>query len=401
MRTGRLVTRLDLYLFRQLLVGLLAVTIGLTALIWLTQSLRFVQLVVDHGLSPGVFVALTALLVPSFVAVVLPLTTFVVIQFVYQRLAADREITVMRAAGLSDLALARPALVLAALATLAVYALNLWLVPSSLAAFRDYQWEIRNQVAAFLLQDGVFTQVSPNLTVYIRSRAPDGTLHGILIDDARDRSAEATVMARRGRLVQGKSGPKVVLSDGSRQQIDPRTGRLDLLTFRRNVLDLADAGHREASRPPGMNEEGLGALLHPPAFLPAQYRPHWIAEAHKRLATPLTTLSYALIALLSVLTGTFRRHGSVVRPLAAAGVVVVLVALGLGVGDLAARDNAAIWLVWAQATLPALAGFALLAGPELSAFRHTRAWFGPGGIGGGGLSDGGAGHGAPDGASGA
>ena len=131
MRTGRLVTRLDLYLFRQLLVGLLVVTVGLTALIWLTQSLRFVQLVVDHGLSPLVFVTLTALLVPSFVAVVLPLTTFVVIQFVYQRLAADREITVMRAAGLSDLALARPALVLAALATLAGYALNLWLVPSS------------------------------------------------------------------------------------------------------------------------------------------------------------------------------------------------------------------------------------------------------------------------------
>jgi lipopolysaccharide export system permease protein len=270
-----------------------------------------------------------------------------------------------------------------------------------LAAFRDYQWEIRNQVAAFLLQDGVFTQVSPNLTVYIRSRAPDGTLHGILIDDARDRSAEATVMARRGRLVQGKNGPKVVLSDGSRQQIDPRTGRLDLLTFRRNVLDLAEAGHREANRPPGMNEEGLGALLHPPAFLPAQYRPHWIAEAHKRLATPLTTLSYALIALLSVLTGTFRRHGSVVRPLAAAGVVVALVALGLGVGDLAARDNAAIWLVWAQALLPALTGFALLAGPELTAFRHARPRFAPGGLGGGGLPGGGAGHGAPDGASGA
>jgi lipopolysaccharide export system permease protein len=51
MRSGRLVTRLDIYIFRQVLVALLAATGGLTALIWLTQSLRFVELVVNRGLS--------------------------------------------------------------------------------------------------------------------------------------------------------------------------------------------------------------------------------------------------------------------------------------------------------------------------------------------------------------
>ena len=60
------------------------------------------------------FLQLTSLLIPSFVAVILPITTFVVVQFVYQRLAGDRELTVMRAAGLSPWALARPALALGA-----------------------------------------------------------------------------------------------------------------------------------------------------------------------------------------------------------------------------------------------------------------------------------------------
>ncbi len=62
--------------------------------------------------------------------------------------------------------------------------LNLWIVPASLTAFREFQFEIRNRIAAFLLQEGVFTQVSDDLTVYVRSRDPDGTLHGILVDDA-------------------------------------------------------------------------------------------------------------------------------------------------------------------------------------------------------------------------
>ena len=101
MRSRPLVTRLDRYMFYQQLWALIAVTGGLAALIWLTQSLRFVELVVNHGLSIGVFLELTGLLIPSFVAVILPITTFVVIQFIYQRLAGDRELTVMRSAGLS------------------------------------------------------------------------------------------------------------------------------------------------------------------------------------------------------------------------------------------------------------------------------------------------------------
>src|SRR3984957_17579100 len=153
MRSGKLVTRLDRYIFRQLLVALIAVTGGLTALVWLIQSLRFVELVVNHGLSLVAFVELTGLLIPSFVAVMLPITTFVVVQFVYQRLAGDREITVMRAAGLSPLALSRPGLGVATLAALCGFALNLWIVPASLTDFRQFQWEIRNRMAAFLLQE--------------------------------------------------------------------------------------------------------------------------------------------------------------------------------------------------------------------------------------------------------
>ncbi len=175
--------QIDRYILRQLAVALVAVTGALVALIWLTQSLRFVELVVNRGLSLRVFLQLTSLLIPNFVAVILPITTFVVVQFVYQRLAGDRELTVMRAAGLSPLALARPALVLASVAMAACFVLNIWVVPASFASFRQFEFEIRNRVAAFLLQEGVFTPVSDDLVVYVRTRDPDGTLHGIMVDD--------------------------------------------------------------------------------------------------------------------------------------------------------------------------------------------------------------------------
>src|SRR3954447_616036 len=156
MRLGKTISKLDIYIFRQVLLALVVATGGLTALIWLTQSLRFIDLVVNRGLSMSVFLRLTSLLIPSFIAVILPITSYVVIQFVYQRMATDRELTVMRAAGLSPWALARPALAVALLATFAGYGLSLWAVPAATSNFRAFQWEIRNKLAAFLLQDGVF-----------------------------------------------------------------------------------------------------------------------------------------------------------------------------------------------------------------------------------------------------
>src|SRR5271168_4328013 len=118
-----MLTQLDRYILRQLLVSLAAVTTALVALIWLTQSLKFVELVVNRGLSMRVFLELTSLMIPGFTAVILPITTFVVVQFVYQRLAGDRELTVMRAAGLSQWALSRPALLLGGIAMLCCLAL--------------------------------------------------------------------------------------------------------------------------------------------------------------------------------------------------------------------------------------------------------------------------------------
>jgi lipopolysaccharide export system permease protein len=372
MATGKLITRLDRYMFRQLAMALIAVTGGLTALIWLTQSLRFVELVINHGLSLWVFLGLTGLLIPSFVAVILPITCFVIVQFVYQRLAGDRELTVMRAAGLSPFALSRPALWVALLAMIAGYLLNLWLVPDSLKAFREYQWEIRNRVAAFLLQEGVFNQVSDDMTVYVRSRDPDGTLRGILVDDERDKNAPATILAERGRLIDGPTGPRVVLFNGSRQQIDRQNGRLDMLTFGQNAVDLSQTNQNEGARLRDMSEVRLGELLNPHPEN-AQDIPKWIAEGHKRLASPLSGVSYTMVALVSVLTGAFRRHGSLVRPLAAIGTVVGLLALGLAFGNLAARDNMLLPLIWLHAAVPGLICGWILFGPRLPRFHRTEA----------------------------
>ncbi|HBC07912.1 MAG TPA: LPS export ABC transporter permease LptF, partial [Rhodospirillaceae bacterium] len=167
-------------------------------IIWLTQSLRFVEMIVNRGLSAGTFFYLSGLLLPNFLIVILPIALFTVVVFIYAKLITDRELVVMRAAGLSQFALAKPALILAAVIVVLSYTLHLKLVPDSYRAFRDLQWDIRNSVSHVLLKEGEFNNVGRTTTVYVRARTPDGQLHGILVHDTRDKAKPFTLMADRG-----------------------------------------------------------------------------------------------------------------------------------------------------------------------------------------------------------
>jgi lipopolysaccharide export system permease protein len=157
----------------------------------------------------------------------------------------------------------------------------------------------------------------------------------------------------------------VILFNGARQEVDKKSGRLNLLTFSENVINLSSSASGDDDRFRDDSEVSLHELLHPsPEEIRPQDIPKWREEAHRRLSEPLTVLSYALVALASVLTGAFRRHGGFARPAIGVGITVGLVALGLSCGNLAARNSALLPLVWLHAILPGLIAAWLLFRPE-------------------------------------
>jgi lipopolysaccharide export system permease protein len=361
-------TLLDRYLFRQLALALLAVTVGLAALVWLTQSLRFIELVLDRGLSLAVFFELTSLLLPSFFSVILPITTFIVMLFVHLRLAGDRELVVMRAAGLSNWQIARPALALGLLVVAVMALLNFWLVPLSHTAFRQWQFEIRNQLVGVLVQEGVFSTLGNDLTVYARKRDPDGTLRGILVHDQREAGGAVTILAQAGRIGQGADGPRVTLYDGVRQQMEKGAAgappRLTVLSFSENSVDLARVARNEETRSRDSRERSIAELLDPDpieGLRPREIR-RFRAEAHQRMASPITAFSFALVGLAVALTGQFRRHGGGIGVVLGIGIMVALLALGLTISNAATRRDGLIWLIWLHAILPGVISAWWLAG---------------------------------------
>jgi lipopolysaccharide export system permease protein len=316
-------------------------------------------MIVNRGLSVGDFIYLTMLLLPNFLAIILPIALFTIVVFTYSKMITDRELVVMRAAGLSQVALAKPALILAVGVMLLSYALHLFLLPESYRIFRELQWEIRYNYSAVLLKEGLFNQVTEDITVYVRERASDGQLHGILVHDKRKDGEPFTIMAERGAMVEQDGKPRVVMFEGNRQEIDPETGKMSVLYFDRYVFDLSSTRSEPVVRYREPRERTMEELIHLDldTVLNKQDYGKFVVELHKRLAAPLSVVGFTLIALACLISGSFTRRGQGRRVLAAVGIMVVLQGIALGIENMAAKRLELIPLIYILNLLPIVAGF--------------------------------------------
>ena len=284
-------SKFQLYTLRQIVVVLAVVAAGMFAVIWLTKSLSLIDLVMNRGLSVSMFAWITTLLLPASFAIVGPISLFVAVAYVYHRLTMDSELVIMQAAGISRLQLARPAL-LASSAMIALgYLVSLYLMPLAYREYRDLKFQISHNYSSVLIQEGVFSQVVPGVTVYVRKRGPDGTLMGILVHDRRQPDRPVTALAERGTLLPGENGPKMVMIQGNRQERrgDQGTSRLQFDRYELQFTTETKSGYGRWQSP---HEQFLPDLFDPPEEVGGLSRYHQFRmEGHDRLTAPLMNLS--------------------------------------------------------------------------------------------------------------
>ncbi len=360
---------MTVYILRQLSLGTVLVTVGLLCILWLTQSLRFIEVIVGKGASIGTFLTLTGLLLPNFLIYVLPIALFAVVLFTYARLTTDRELIVMRAAGVGPLGLARPALILAAVLTVVGWWLSLAAVPDSVRAFRELQWTVRNDVTRLLIREGAFNAVVPGVTVYVRGRDANGQLLGLLVHDQRNPLESVTLMAESGALVEGESGPRVLMVNGSRQSVVRDTGKLSLLYFDSYTMDLNTGGASPGDRFRDARERAFGELLSTDLGDEAGLNPvdirRFRVEAHQRLVGPLSAVTLALVALAGIMSGSFNRRGNARRIGGTVLAMVLVEAAVIGAGNLATNSLYFIPLIYLAVLAPAGLALGVLLNPHL------------------------------------
>ena len=204
--------------------------------------------------------------------------------------------------------------------------------------FNDLQWQVKNDVSHLMFREGEFTTLQDNLTVFITTHEPDGSVSGILINDERNPKTKSTVSAERGRIIQTAKGPRIILVNGSRQEINKQNNQFSSIIFDRYSVDFG-AKETKARKEAGVREKTLGELFSAaanPDLEPKEVR-RWIVEGNKRFTTPLLNVIYGLIACTGLLIGNFNRRGQLKIVSISVSTMVIIQALDLAIGNLAVR----------------------------------------------------------------
>lgn len=347
--------KLNLYIIKQIFVGFLLVTFSLMSILWLTQSLRFVDLITNKGIPVGLFVELTSLLMPRLFVILSPICLFVAVLFVYNRMLTDRELVVMKAAGISPWQNAKPALIAGIILCLInVYAYN-YGIPAAEKAFNELEWQIKNDVSHLMFREGEFTELQNGLTVFITSHEKDGSVSGILVNDERTPNVKTTVSAERGRVIYTEKGPRIIMVNGSRQEVNNKTNQFSSLAFERYSVDFGIAGNKK-EKDTSAREWGFWELMNAendPSLTPKEQRRYFV-EGNRRIINPLYNIVFALLGCTGLLVGAFNRRGQSRIISISIISMVLLQALDLAFGNLAAKKLYLLPLLYANLIIPFL-----------------------------------------------
>lgn len=331
--------RLSFYIIKQLIGPVILFAFLMTCVIWLTQSLHLLDLVINRGQSAPTFFYLSILVIPYLLVLILPIAFFAGALYALNRLSSESELVVMASAGFSRAQFVTPVLVAAMLTMAASYACGLYLMPLGQRELKDKVVDIRADIGSALLNEGVFNTPSKGLTVFIRKIGTNGHLRGILVHDSRNEKNQVTYLAQTGQLVQTPEGVRLVMERGIIEQTLSGGARLEMLQFQRYVFDLEQFSSPTKANERAANEQYLSDLFHPDASLRPRTKKAYIAEAHNRLTQPLYCLAFAFIVMAAVTRGRRRRGAQVLRLTIASALAAVLRIVGYGVQGLAAGNT--------------------------------------------------------------
>jgi lipopolysaccharide export system permease protein len=250
---------LSRYLLRQLAGPFVFALAALTSLMLLSQIAKKFGALVGKGLPWTVIAEVFALSIPFIVAMTLPMAVLVAVLYAFSHLAADNEITAMRASGISVYQVLVPVMAWGVFMSAFNFGFVDQVLPRTNARLRNLLVDIGRKKPTLELREQVINEVPPS-QYFLRANRIDGAtgrLREVTIYDVGTDASRRIIYADSGFMAyaEGKTDLSLRLYDGSIHQY--RTGEpadFQLTYFKvndirvRNVYDELERNTSESVR---------------------------------------------------------------------------------------------------------------------------------------------------------
>jgi LPS export ABC transporter permease LptG/LPS export ABC transporter permease LptF len=356
------------YILREITGYALLGGVLFTFILFMRYLLPLMELAVRGVASPLDILRLIAYLLPGFLSFTIPMAVLIGILLGLSRLAADSEITAMRASGLGVLSFVGIVSIFAVFSWAVGLTNTLLVAPRAAQALLHYEDASKTSQATVEVQPRVFYEDFKNYVLYAQDVLPgaNGTAiwkHVFLADLTKPASPHIITANEATVLSGGPQTLRMELANGSRHDIsiaDPN--QYDISTFLTTELPMQTGQQEEDShlsrRDTPMHSLGtreLWRLAHGPGDAARPY----LIELHYRFAFPTACLVLMLIGVPLGLSS--KRGGKGAGFVATLGLVSVYYFLSSVGIALARQDKVPPALgVWGANIIFAIAGLLLI-----------------------------------------
>jgi LPS export ABC transporter permease LptF/LPS export ABC transporter permease LptG len=297
----RILTR---YILREVISHAMIGTAVFTFVVFTRDLGRILDLVVRNSAPFPSVVEIFLFTVPVALTYTIPMGVLVGILIGLSRLAADSEITAMRASGIGVWTFLRIISIFVAFAWLLALTTGVYLAPQSQAALGRLQDRLKGSQASFEVQPRVFYEGFRQLVLYVQDvKSAQGAAiwKGVFIADISTPSSPRITLARQGILVSEGTGTlHLHLSNGSTHETDPKSpDHYQISTFQQTDIPITvpQADSKQEQEPAPVAQLGTWEL-------PVQARKtdkvaaRWyFIEFHRRFALPTACVVLALVGI--------------------------------------------------------------------------------------------------------
>ncbi|MGB7170674.1 MAG: LptF/LptG family permease [Acidobacteriaceae bacterium] len=377
----RILTR---YILKEVLSHALIGGAIFTFVLFIRYLPSLLELVVRNSSALGSVIEIVLALLPDIFTVTIPMAVLVGILLGLSRLAADSEVTAMRAAGMGVWSFVRVVGLVALAAWGISFANSMYFAPRATAAMLNLEKSLANAEASSEVQPRVFYEDFKNYVLYVQDvRAGVGAANwrGIFLADVTDPDAPKITTADRATVVNGPDQTILMrLRDGTEHQtVDDQPNDYTVSTFEKTDLPM-QAGAQTSVRLGHSDTPILAMSLHElMAHTRGANGQLYEIEFQKRLAYPAACL---VLMLVGVPLGISSRRGG-----KSAGFVLTIALVFIyyflsSTGTALARQNKIpVFLgVWEANLIFSVCGIVLLrqmatGGAALSLLSSVGNWF--------------------------
>ena len=237
------------YVLKEHLGPLTFALTALTSILLLQYIGKHFGELVGKGLPPFVIAEFFGLSVPLTVALTLPMAVLVATLYAFSRLAAENEITALKASGVSLVSVIKPVLWAALGVTLVMTGFNDQVLPRSNHRLATLQRDIAQTKPTFGLREQVINEVIPG-KFYLRAGHLDeasNLMREVTIYDMADPTRRRTIYADSGNMSmsRGLTDLELTLYNGNMQDVPTATpDELQRLYFRVDLIRVRGVGNQ-------------------------------------------------------------------------------------------------------------------------------------------------------------